>query len=62
MLPPKRNIIKIKNIPIVEKYVPGLKPSSVSEKEEKSDKCVRKVLMSDKYTKSPATKAPTKKP
>ena len=33
MLPPKRkNVMKVKNIPSVEKYVPVPKPSSVSGK------------------------------
>ena len=42
-------------------YVPGLKPSSFSEKEKEADKRIIKVPRSGKDTKSPATKEPAKK-
>ena len=49
-------IIKIKNILNVEKYVPVLKPSSVSGKEKDIYKPIRKVPRSDKDIKAPVQK------
>ena len=56
----KSNIINIINISSVKKYVPGFKPSSILENETKVDKRIRKVPGSDKDTKAPATKEPSK--
>ena len=56
-----RNVTKIKEIPSVEKYVLGLKPSNISERGKEVEHITRNVPSSDKDTKSTASKASTKK-
>ena len=53
---PKKEITNITNIPNVEKYVPGIKLSSVSGKEKEVGKLIITFPRSDKETKSPDKK------